>query len=32
MKRTIYSSLCGTLIFIAALIPIVMLFIDKAPF
>ena len=32
MMRTIYSSLCGALIFIAALIPTAILIMDKAGF
>lgn len=30
MMRTIYSSICGALIFIAALIPAAILLLDKA--
>jgi hypothetical protein len=32
MKRTIYTSICGALMFIAALIPAAILIIDKAGF
>jgi hypothetical protein len=32
MIRTIYSSLCGALIFLAALIPAALLILDKAGF
>jgi len=32
MMRTIYSSLCGMLIFIAAMIPAALLIMDKAGF
>jgi hypothetical protein len=32
MARTIYSTLCGTLILIAALIPVVILLMDKGGF
>lgn len=32
MIRTIYSSLCGALMFIVALTPVVILFMDKALF
>jgi len=32
MIRTIYSSLCGALMFVAALIPVVILFTDRALF
>jgi hypothetical protein len=30
--RTIYASICGTLIFVAALIPVVILLMDNAGF